>query len=150
MGSTYSTPLKTDLQSEYCRWWIEYLLPPSHSPKLDTFCLFHPSFHTAPYLNNGPHYLRPQALRFCCSNHRLDVELGRHSNIPRHNRLCHFCDKQVVGDEYHAFTCQYFLDLQIYCSISITTHPQFISQMQTFPTNVQRYITHLMARIRQR
>ena len=62
--SPNSTPLKNDLQSEYRRWWIENLLPPSHSPKLDTFCLFHPSFHTAPYLNHGPHYLRPQALCF--------------------------------------------------------------------------------------
>ena len=83
--SPNSTPLKTDLQSEYRRWWIEYLLPPSHSPKLDTFCLFHPSFHTAPFLNTGPHYFRLQAFRFRCYNHRLDVEFGRHSNIPRHN-----------------------------------------------------------------
>ena len=73
--SPNSTPLKTDLQSEYRRWWIEYLIPPSHSPKLDTFRLFHPSFHSAPYLDHGPHYLRPQALQFRCSNHCLDIEL---------------------------------------------------------------------------
>ena len=52
--SPNSTPLKIDLQSEYRRWWIEYLIPPSHSPKLDTFRLFHPSFHSAPYLDHGP------------------------------------------------------------------------------------------------
>ena len=75
--------------------------------------------------------------------------LPRHRTRPPH-RLCRFCDKQTLGDEYHAFTCAYFLDLQIYCSIHTTTRPQFISQMQDFPVNVQRYITLLMARIHHR
>ena len=55
--------------------------PPSNSPKLDSVRLF----HTANYLNQGPHYLRPQALRFRCSNHRLDIELGRHPSMSQPN-----------------------------------------------------------------
>ena len=127
-----SKPLREDLQSEYHRWWIEHLTPPSNSPKLDSFRLFHPSFHTANYLNQGPHYLCPQALRFRCSNHCLDIELGRHANIPRDECICRFCNKGSIGGEFHAFTCPYFLDLQVYCSINVITRPQFISAMQDF------------------
>ena len=28
---------------------------PTNATKLDTYRLFHPSFHTVPYLNTGPH-----------------------------------------------------------------------------------------------
>ena len=41
-----------------------HLTPPSHAPKLDSYRLLHPSFHTANYFNEGPHYFCPQALRF--------------------------------------------------------------------------------------
>ena len=74
--------LKDDLQGAYRRWWLKFMAVPTNMPKLRTFRKFHPSFYTAPYLNKGPPYLRAQALRFRCSNHRLDVELGRHSHIP--------------------------------------------------------------------
>ena len=74
-------------------FWLSTLLFSSKSIVCSTLCpsvsalyrQFHPSFHTASYLNQGPPYLRAQALRFCCSNHRLDIELGRHSHTPSHN-----------------------------------------------------------------
>ena len=108
---------------------------------------WHLSFHQAPYLNNGPHYLRPQALRFRCSNHRLDIELGRHTNTPRQQRVC---QSGSLADEYHVFKCTHFLDLQIYCDIQITSRPSFISLMLDFLIKAQRYISLVMSRIRHR
>ena len=105
-----------ELCGAYRIWWLTQTNP-THSPKLSTFRQFHPSFHQAPYLPTGPHYLRPQALRFRCSNHRLDIELGRHTNTPRPQRICRFCPSGSLGDEYHVFKCTHFLDLQIYCDI---------------------------------
>ena len=142
--------LKDDLQGAYCRWWLKFMAFPTNMPKLRTFWKFHPSFYTAPYLNKGPPYLRAQALRFRCSNHRLDVELGRHSHIPLELRTCRFCDSGNIGDEYHAFQCDKFLDLQVHYGIHITSRPQFHSEMQSFQINTQRYITALMSRIKHR
>ena len=138
-----------ELRGKYRIWWLTQTNP-THSPKLSTFRQFHPSFHQAPYLNNGPHYLRPQALRFRCSNHRLDIELGRHTNTPRQQRVCRFCQSGSLGDEYHVFKCTHFLDLQIYCDIQITSRPSFISLMLDFPIKAQRYISLVMSRIRHR
>ena len=46
--------------------------------------------------------------RFRCSNHKLEIESGRHSGIPRNERLCKYCleNRSVanVEDEYH-FIC---------------------------------------------
>ena len=92
----------------------------------------------------------PQALRFRCSNHRLDVELGRHSHVPPELRICRFCDSGNIGDEFHAFQCDGFMDLQIHYDIHITSRPQFHSDMYTFQTNMQRYISALMSHIRHR
>ena len=86
--------LKEDVHTQYRCWWLKHLANPSNAPKLRTYRLFKTSFATSPYLNNGPHYLHPALLRFRCSNHRLDIELGRHLNTPREERSCRFCKKQ--------------------------------------------------------
>ena len=104
--------LKDKLQGVYRMWWAEFMAVPTNMPKLRTFHQFHPSFHTAPYLNQGPPYLRAQALHFGCSNHCLDIEFGRHSHIPLEQRTCRFCKSGCIGDEYHAFQCTKFLDLK--------------------------------------
>ena len=78
-----------------------------------------------------------------CSSHRLDIELGRHSGIPRSDRKCRFCSSAALGNEYHAFKCPAFLDLQVFCDISVSSKPQFITLMTDFPITAQRYITLL-------
>ena len=122
---------------------VKFMAIPTNLPKLRTFRKFHPSFYTAPYLNKGPPYLRAQALRFPCSNHRLDVKLGRHSHVPPELRICRICDSGSIGDEFHAFQCDGFMDLQVHYGIQITSRPQFHSDMYTFQTNMQRYISAL-------
>ncbi len=41
--------------------------------------------------------------KFRISNHKLDIELGRHKSppIPAHQRICSKCNAGVVGDEIH-------------------------------------------------
>lgn len=39
--------------------------------------------------------------RFRCGNHRLPIETGRWQNVPRSDRVCHLCDSNDIGDEYH-------------------------------------------------
>ena len=36
--------------------------------------------------------------RFRTSNYWLPIEVGRWTNVERHNRLCQFCE---IGDEFH-------------------------------------------------
>jgi hypothetical protein len=32
---------------------------------------------------------------------RLPIEVGRWTNVERHNRLCHLCQSREIGDEFH-------------------------------------------------
>jgi hypothetical protein len=48
--------------------------------------------------------LRQSLSRFRCSNHRLEVECGRHAkpeSVPRGDRICRLCSLGVVEDENH-------------------------------------------------
>jgi hypothetical protein len=48
--------------------------------------------------------LRQKISRFRCSNHRLEVECGRHAkpeSVPRRDRVCRLCSLGAVEDEDH-------------------------------------------------
>ena len=68
------------------------------NPSLETHRLYHDK-HAL------PDNLRINFTRFRTSSHRLRVELGRWSRIPRDQRVCP-CESGDVQDEAHLFTCQ--------------------------------------------
>ena len=45
--------------------------------------------------------------RFRCCNHKFRIETGRHSTLPRDDRICTYClqkiNIRVVECEYHVF-----------------------------------------------
>ena len=54
-----------------------------------------------------PFYLRKALAKFRCSDHNLNIEVGRHYNAPREERLCTYCletfGAEAIEDEYHVF-----------------------------------------------
>ena len=56
---------------------------------------------------NFPFHLRQAFAKFRCSDHKLNIEVGRHYNIPREERICSFCLENssisVIEDEFHVF-----------------------------------------------
>ena len=64
------------------------------------------------FVDMSPH-LRRYVARFRCSSHKLNIELGRHINVDRGNRVCTYClcNEQIciIEDEYHVFfECKQF------------------------------------------
>ena len=59
-------------------------------------------FNLQPYLKKHVRkdFLQ-QIAKFRLSSHKLQVEIGRHSNIQRNNRICQHCNLNDVEDEYH-------------------------------------------------
>ena len=53
------------------------------------------------YLVNLPRCFYVPILKLRSCNHRLPVERGRYSNIPRERRYCDLCNENIIGDEYH-------------------------------------------------
>ena len=56
------------------------------------------------------------------SSHQLRIETGRYENIPRNERMCHFCTSNKIEDENH-----FLLDCKAYSQIRDT----FFSKLET-------------------
>ena len=88
------------------------------SPKLNYYCMFKVSFEVEPYLlTNLPRKVKKQYAKFRMSNHNLQVEKGRHTNMPREDRLCAFCGIEAninrIECEFHMlFECILYSDLR--------------------------------------
>ena len=50
-----------------------------------------------------------------CSDHCLEIEKGRHRNIPRNDRICKLCDKNEIETEDH-----FLLRCNMYCQLRTT------------------------------
>ena len=71
--------------------------------KLRTYRKFKTVFNQESYLNIIPSFeTRRELCKFRVSNHKLQIEIGRHNNIAIENRLCATC--QEIEDEEHFLT----------------------------------------------
>ena len=73
----------------------------SVSSKCLNYRVFKHCFELEKYLVNLPLRLRIPLCKFRLGNHKLPIEVGRYTGVPRAERLCVFCNENSVGDEYH-------------------------------------------------
>ena len=94
--------------------------------KLSVFRIFKTDLCVEMYLLlNIPRRLRVALAKFRISNHELEIELGRQSNIERGNRICKLCklnNKNCIESEFHVlFECATYSDLRkLYIGKEIT------------------------------
>ena len=81
--------------------------------KLEFYRLFKTSFNKEPYLDLIPSYkLRKIVTKFRCSDHCLEIEIGRHKKIPRENRLCKICSLEVESEEHVLRVCPQYSNIR--------------------------------------
>ena len=122
------------------------------SSKLDSYCKFKEDTVLEPYIDTIKQTKYKFALsRFRLSSHSLAIEVGRYPRprIARHERICAFCNMNVVENEFHfLFACPFYIDLRrkylpaYYCSWP--TIPKFKSILQSksrkLMNNLSKYI----------
>ena len=69
--------------------------------KACNYGLFKSEFGFEKYLDALPVTYQINLTKFRTSNHKLPIEKGRYSNLPRNERHCTLCNSDQVGDEYH-------------------------------------------------
>ena len=42
------------------------------------------------------------------SDHKLMIEVGRHTDIPREQRFCHMCENKIEDEEHFTTTCRIY------------------------------------------
>ena len=85
-----------------------------NSSKLEYYCQFKTEFKMEKYvecISNDK--LRSELAAFRLSAHNLDIERGRHNNVPRENRICCFCSMSMVESEFHfLLVCLRYSDIR--------------------------------------
>lgn len=80
------------------------------SGKCYNYRMFKQTFKFETYLVELPTQLRKILTKFRCRNHSLPVEKMAYRGISREHRICHCCQMNEIGDEYHyIFKCTKFL-----------------------------------------
>jgi hypothetical protein len=86
-------------------------------PKLRTLLLYKTELKQEPYLYLYiPHRLRSAFAKFIIGHHELEIERGRHRNVPVNERYCKLCQSEnilCIEDEYHVLLkCPFYDDLR--------------------------------------
>ena len=89
----------------------------SEMSKLRSLCLYKTEFGTEPYLFLYiPQRLRSSLAKLRIGSHDLEIECGRHQNIPVKERLCKLCyslNRICIEDEHHVLLqCPFYDELR--------------------------------------
>ena len=95
--------IKQTLLDQFLQDWNSSV---HNSPKAFNYRIFKTDFKFEEYFNILDEQNSLLLCKFRTTNHKLPIEKGRWSNIPRENRYCELCQKNQIGDEYHyIFEC---------------------------------------------
>jgi hypothetical protein len=124
-------------------------------PKLRTLSLYKEELKAEKYLHLFiPRRLRRSLAKFRIGNHDLEIERGRHRNVPVNERYCKLClskDLLVIEDEYHVLLkCPSYNDLRsVYLDldnvpVNMHTFIQLMSSTNsTVITNLASFVANM-------
>ena len=69
--------------------------------KLRSYNLYKNRFHVEPYLQMEDRNARRRLAKFRCSDHPLEIKVGRHKIIPEKGRICRRCSLNCIENEEH-------------------------------------------------
>ena len=102
----FKQKVNRSLKDQYIQQWLSDI---DTGDIFYNYRLYKGVFQTESFLSCLPQPLILSILHFRTLNHRLPIQKGRINNIPRGERLCHLCDDNDVGDEFHyIFDCAFF------------------------------------------
>ena len=109
-NTTFSKLCHAKLKGSCTAQWRSRL---ANEPKLRFYRLFKTEFQFENYLEIIPSYqLRKSITKFRCSDHKLEIETGRHRNKPINERICKMCNSEVETEEHFLRWCTMYKDLR--------------------------------------
>ena len=91
------------LYDQFKQSWIINMY---NSSKASNYRIYKHTVNIEKYLLRLPDQLMKYFCKFRTGNAKLPIEVGRWRDIPRENRICHLCNQNEIGDEFHyIFNC---------------------------------------------
>ena len=102
---------KERLKEKFIRQWKNSI--ENQGSKLRFYKKFKDSFVREPYLDIlNCFQLRKIIAKFRCSDHRLEIEIGRHKNIKVEERICQLCKGNVETEIHFLQECPLYANLR--------------------------------------
>ena len=99
------------ISSKFEHYWRNTILSQAGSSnkggnKLRSYSLYKNRFQVEPYLQMQDRGAHRTLAKFRCSDHPLEIEVGRHKCIPEKGRICRRCSLNCIENEEHfLLTC---------------------------------------------
>ena len=93
--------IRNRIRDHFTQNWYAFI---SNASKLAYYCQFKTEFKLEKYvkcISNDK--LRSELAALRLSAHNLEIEHGRHIDVPRENRICRLCSMGMVESEFHFF-----------------------------------------------
>ena len=135
---------KATVYSKYTEYWNK-TLGEETSNRLTFYKTVKNNFKFEDYLKIPIFEYRKNIAKLRCSDHPLEIEKGRHKNIPRESRICKICPLKVVETEAHFLTtCTFFSRYKPKYNLeNMTNASTFVTD--TDPLQLGRYLTDAFA-----
>ena len=135
IGFNYSRLAKTKIWDSFTTYWREEI--DKQPPRLKFYAQNKTQFERNSYLHTLQFKDRQQITKLLCSNHKLEVETGRHRKIDRELRLCKVCTLGHIEDEGHfLYVCPAYDEIRKKTIPSATRS----SILQDDPKNIAQFV----------
>ena len=102
--SEFKDKCKSKIIDLFKQYWSSTIQSQNDGCKLRFYKQFKSDFSREPYLDHISNYhLRKILTKFRCSDHRLEIEVGRHKGIQTEQRICKLC-RGAIESEIHFLT----------------------------------------------
>lgn len=124
--NVFKNNVKTRLKDQYMQNWHSTIM---NSSKCLNYRMYKLNFKLEQYFDILPTHLANVLFRFRCMNHKLPIEKGRFHNIPREQRICHLCNTNSLGDEFHyLFECKFLTcERKMYVPRKFSSNPNSLT-----------------------
>ena len=133
----FSTLCKNTLRKKIEKEWVDQISglgrTEGQTNKLRFYKTFKHDLSREPYLSViNDFQLRKNITKFRCSDHKLEIEVGRHKKLKVEERICKVCDANIVETELHFLTCcPLYEDLRIrYFGNSLKDHNEWLNTLR--------------------
>ena len=104
---------RQQLRDNFTQYWKSRVSDISREKKLQLYAQIKQEPVIENYMDLPSFRDRQRITKFITSNHCLEIEKGRHENIPREQRLCKACESGATEDEEHfLFDCNAYTQLR--------------------------------------
>ena len=130
-ANCFKDKIKRRLKDQFIQGWLSEV---NTKESCYNYRLYKTTFQLEKYIEILPQRLIYPLIRFRTLNHRLPIQKGRWSNIPRNERKCTLCCQSDLGDEFHyVLVCPFFNDRRKhYLPVKYWKHPNVIKFQSLF------------------